>query len=65
MHAGFGSLVSAIATRNKIPLHYATCTSISCLSIFKPIWLDSSIQPPNFLSSTNDRTLVKEVEKEL
>ncbi|UJR38453.1 hypothetical protein I4U23_031121 [Adineta vaga] len=67
MHAGFGpirfnqttgSLVSVIpTTTHQIPTHYATCTSIPCLSIFKPIWLDPSIEPPRFLSSFDDRNL--------
>ncbi|CAF1407424.1 unnamed protein product [Adineta steineri] len=61
MHASFGpirfnqttgSLVSVIPTvKNQIPTHYATCTSLPCLSIFKPIWLDSTIKPPTFISS--------------
>jgi hypothetical protein len=61
MHAAFGpirfnqttgSLVSVIpTTNNQIPTHYATCTSLPCLSIFKPIWLDSSTSPPTFISS--------------
>ncbi|CAF1460631.1 unnamed protein product [Adineta steineri] len=61
MHATFGpirfsqttgSLVSVIPTvKNQIPTHYATCTSLPCLSIFKPIWLDSTIKPPTFISS--------------
>jgi len=61
MHAAFGpirfnqttgSLVSVIpTTNNQIPTHYATCTSLPCLSIYKPIWLDSSTSPPTFISS--------------
>ncbi|CAF4345182.1 unnamed protein product, partial [Rotaria sordida] len=42
-----GSLVSVIPkSKNQLPIHYATCTSLPCLSIFKPIWLDSSSIPP-------------------
>jgi len=60
MHGGFGpirinqttgSLVSVLPkSNNEIPRHYATCTSLPCLSIFKPIWLDSS----SFISSLNN-----------
>ncbi|CAF1576141.1 unnamed protein product, partial [Rotaria sordida] len=33
-----GSLVSVIPkSKNQLPIHYATCTSLPCLSIFKPI----------------------------
>ena len=59
MHASFGpikcnqttgSLVSVIPkSKMKIPTHYITCTSSTCLSIFKPIWLSSSLKPPRFL----------------
>ncbi|CAF1267361.1 unnamed protein product [Rotaria sp. Silwood1] len=64
MHAGFGpikfnqttgSLVSVIPrSNNSIPVHYATCTSLPCLSIYKPIWLVSESIPPAFISSSNN-----------
>jgi secernin len=60
MHGGFGpirfsqttgSLVSVLPKGNdQFPRHYATCTSLPCLSIFKPIWLEES----SFLSSLNN-----------
>ncbi|CAF4102463.1 unnamed protein product [Rotaria sordida] len=50
-----GSLVSVIPkSKNQLPIHYATCTSLPCLSIFKPIWLDSSSIPPTFISSRDN-----------
>ncbi|CAF1351274.1 unnamed protein product [Adineta ricciae] len=67
MHAGFGpirfnqttgSLVSVLpANTNQIPTHYATCTSVPCLSVFKPIWLDSEMKPPRFLSLDDEGNL--------
>ncbi|CAF3998047.1 unnamed protein product, partial [Rotaria sordida] len=64
MHGGFGpirftqttgSLVSIIPTRNdQLPIHYATCTSLPCLSIYKPIWLEELSVVPSFLSSINN-----------
>jgi len=66
MHGGFGpirfnqttgSLVSVIPkSKNEIPRHYATCTSLPCLSIYKPIWLDSS----SFISSSNTSSTYSE-----
>jgi dipeptidase len=61
MHASFGpikfnqttgSLVSILPKSNvNIPTHYVTCSSSTCLAIFKPIWLHSSFKPPIFLLS--------------
>lgn len=63
MHAGFGpirftqttnSLVSVLPTSNdRIPTHYATCTALPCLSIFKPMWLDPLVLPPSFIANTH------------
>ncbi|CAF1148823.1 unnamed protein product [Didymodactylos carnosus] len=67
MHAGFGpirinqttgALVSVIPTCNDhIPTHYATCTALTCLSVFKPIWLDLSSLPPSFISPTSSTSV--------
>lgn len=67
MHSSFGpfkfnqttgSLVSVIPkSKNQIPTHYITCTSCTCLSIFKPIWLDSSFSPPSFIINDENSSL--------
>lgn len=59
MHASFGpikinqttgSLVSIIPKdKNKLSTHFITCSSNPCLSIFKPIWLNSNDHPPYFI----------------
>ena len=55
MHAAFGpirfsqttgALVSRLPTcSHQLATHYGTCTSLPCLSLFKPLWLDSSSLP--------------------
>ncbi|CAF3402306.1 unnamed protein product [Rotaria socialis] len=60
MHAGFGpirfnqttgSLVSVLPkSYNELPVHYATCTALPCLSIFKPMTLYPPVLPPPFIS---------------
>ena len=64
MHSSFGpikisqttgSLVSMIPkSRNQIPTHFVTCSSLPCLSVFKPIWLHSSIPPPDFVRNESE-----------
>jgi dipeptidase len=50
-----GSLVSVLFKSNeKLPIHYTTCSSLPCLAIYKPIWLDSSMIPPLFLLNSSD-----------
>jgi dipeptidase len=64
MHSSFGpiksnqttgSLISVLFKSNKKdPIHYITCSSLPCLAIFKPIWLHSSIKPPQFILNSSD-----------
>lgn len=67
MHAGFGpirfsqttgSLISIIPRTNNIdPIHFATCSSNPCLSIFKPLWLTNEFIVPDFLADDSSRFL--------